>query len=113
MKKDMSKHQIAVIAGDGIGPEVVDWGVQILERAGGLFGFELAWTEFPWGCRYYRETGRMMPEDGIRRLAEVLGIENPLPHPASVRRDADHVTRPHIGYPCHRDPWSGQVRKCP
>lgn len=66
----MKKYKIAVIAGDGIGPEVIAEGVKVLEcvaRLEGGLAFELQY--FPWGCEYYKETGRMMPEDGIEQLS--------------------------------------------
>ena len=66
----MNIHKIAVIAGDGIGPEVIAEGVKVLnavaEKDGG-FCFEF--TYFPWGCEYYKQTGRMMAEDGIEQLS--------------------------------------------
>ena len=63
-------HRIAVVAGDGIGKEVVPEGQRVLEAAGRKFGFSLKWDEKPWSCEYYRKHGRMMPEDG---LAEIRG----------------------------------------
>ena len=65
----MSEHKIAVIAGDGIGPEVLTEGVKVLQEAARLDGsFSFEFTDFPWGCEYYLETGRMMPEDGMETL---------------------------------------------
>jgi tartrate dehydrogenase/decarboxylase/D-malate dehydrogenase len=61
----LRRHDIAVIPGDGIGLEVTPVGQELLEAAARRFGFELAWRHFPWGCRHYIETGRMMPEDGL------------------------------------------------
>ncbi len=62
-------NKVAVIAGDGIGPEVVGAGVQVLEAAAEIdASIELDFTEFPWGCEYYLEHGRMMPEDGLETL---------------------------------------------
>lgn len=64
-------YRIAVIPGDGIGTEVVPEGLRVLERlaerSDGNLAFEL--TSFPWGCQHYLETGRMMDEDGLDRLA--------------------------------------------
>ena len=68
--KPASAHRIAVIAGDGIGKEVVPEGQRVLEAAGRKFGFALEWDEKPWSCDYYAKHGRMMPEDG---LAEIRG----------------------------------------
>lgn len=65
----MITHKIAVIAGDGIGPEVIAEGVKALERVAALDGgFKFEFTYFPWGCEYYKETGRMMAEGGIEEL---------------------------------------------
>jgi len=62
--------RIAVIGGDGIGPEVVEAGVRVLEVATEVDGSSpLSFTRFPWGCEYYLEHGRMMPEDGLETLA--------------------------------------------
>src|SRR5919107_5232346 len=66
----MTVLEIGVIGGDGIGPEVVRAGMQVLEAAAGEEpSLELRFTEFPWGCEYYLEHGRMMPEDGLDTLA--------------------------------------------
>ena len=68
-------YQIAVIAGDGIGPEVIREGVRVLDEAARLDGgFRFEFTHFPWGCEYYRETGRMMPEDGMEQLSRFDAI---------------------------------------
>jgi tartrate dehydrogenase/decarboxylase / D-malate dehydrogenase len=62
------KYRIAVIAGDGIGTEVVPEGIRTCEAAGRRFGIEFDWTSLDWSCARYRETGRMMPEDAIEQL---------------------------------------------
>jgi len=65
-----SENRIAVIGGDGIGPEVVEAGIRVLEAATEGDGTSaLTFTRFPWGCEYYLEHGRMMPEDGLETLA--------------------------------------------
>ena len=57
----MQTYRIAVIPGDGIGPEVIREGVKALEAAAALDGgFRFEWTYFPWGCEYYLKNGRMM-----------------------------------------------------
>ena len=65
----MGEYRIAAIGGDGIGPEVVEAGVEVLnavaERDG---GFSLKVETFPWGGDYYRKHGVMMPEDGVETL---------------------------------------------
>ncbi|MEP3124908.1 MAG: isocitrate/isopropylmalate family dehydrogenase, partial [Nisaea sp.] len=65
----MKKYQIAAVPGDGIGPEVVDAGVEILESlASSSEEFELSFEHFPWGGDYYRKHGVMMPENGVDTL---------------------------------------------
>jgi tartrate dehydrogenase/decarboxylase/D-malate dehydrogenase len=61
-------YKVAVIAGDGIGREVVPEGMRVAEAAGRRFGFTLAWQQFDWSCERYAQTGRMMPEDGLQQL---------------------------------------------
>jgi tartrate dehydrogenase/decarboxylase / D-malate dehydrogenase len=61
-------HRIAVIAGDGVGIEVVEAGLRVLRAAAEGHGFELATDELPWGSSYYRQTGAMMPLDAIETL---------------------------------------------
>ncbi|HTV87606.1 MAG TPA: tartrate dehydrogenase [Stellaceae bacterium] len=61
-------YRVAVIAGDGIGREVVPQGIAVLEAAARRYGFTLEWREFDWSCETYLKTGRMMPQDGIAQL---------------------------------------------
>lgn len=71
----MNIHKIAVIAGDGIGPEVIDEGIKVLKEVARLDGnFDFEFTYFPWGCEYYKETGRMMAEDGMQQLEKFDAI---------------------------------------
>ena len=61
-------YRIAVIAGDGIGREVMPEGIAAMEAAARTYGFGLQWHEFDWSCERYVNLGRMMPEDGLDRL---------------------------------------------
>ena len=85
----MKTFHIAVIAGDGIGKEVVPEGIRVLEAAGKRFGFGFHWQAFDWSCETYFQTGKMMPEDGLQQLrpfdAIFLGAVG---HPSV----ADHVS---------------------
>ena len=66
----MTTHRIAVISGDGIGPEVMAEGVKVLKAAAAKAGtFAFQFDYFPWGCEYYLKTGRMMPADALKTLA--------------------------------------------
>ena len=63
-------NRIAVIGGDGIGSEVIEAGIRVLEATTEGDGAPpLSFTRFPWGCEYYLEHGRMMPEDALKTLA--------------------------------------------
>src|SRR5437867_2295238 len=64
-----STYKIAVIAGDGVGREVIPSGMCALEAAARGARVTLSFAEFPWGCEFYRKHGRMMDEDGFDRLA--------------------------------------------
>src|SRR5262245_3430043 len=65
----MAVHKIAVIGGDGIGPEVIDQAVRVAEAAARKFDrAELRWAQLPWSTAYYKKHGRMLPEDGWEQL---------------------------------------------
>jgi tartrate dehydrogenase/decarboxylase / D-malate dehydrogenase len=64
----LRKLKIAVIPGDGIGKEVLPEGMRVLEAAGARHGVGFLFEEFPWGCEYFAQAGRMMPEDGLERI---------------------------------------------
>lgn len=65
----MREYKVAVIAGDGIGPEVLAEGIKVLKKVAQLAGnFQVNFTEYPWGCEYYLKTGKMMEEDGLEKL---------------------------------------------
>ncbi len=66
----LPNYHIAVIAGDGIGTEVMPPAQRLLEAAGARYGFSFEWEELEWGCEYYARTGAMMPETGLAQLAE-------------------------------------------
>ncbi|PYQ97310.1 MAG: tartrate dehydrogenase [Acidobacteria bacterium] len=62
-------HTIGVIAGDGIGREVIPAGVAAIEKATRGGAVSVSFTELPWGCEYYLQHQRMMDEDGFDRLS--------------------------------------------
>jgi 3-isopropylmalate dehydrogenase len=65
---------IAVLAGDGIGPEVMAPALEILRRIEGRSGLEFRFTEAPAGANHYRETGKSMPESTVRLCEEADAI---------------------------------------
>jgi tartrate dehydrogenase/decarboxylase/D-malate dehydrogenase len=65
----MRRHRVAVIGGDGIGPEVIGAGCRVIQRAAVIDGgFAVDFTKFDWGSDHYRRHGAMMPPDGVERL---------------------------------------------
>jgi tartrate dehydrogenase/decarboxylase / D-malate dehydrogenase len=70
----MRAHKIAVIPGDGIGPEVIMAGLEVLYTCARRDGFELEVKRFDWGSNYYRKHGEMMPADGVEQLRSVDAI---------------------------------------
>jgi tartrate dehydrogenase/decarboxylase / D-malate dehydrogenase len=63
-------YTLSLVPGDGIGREVIPEGVRVLDALAAQQGFGLSYRELPYSCTYYREHGRMMPEDGIDRLSQ-------------------------------------------
>ena len=67
MKHD---HKIAVIAGDGIGPEVIEAAIPVLERAAAKHGFTLDFERLPYGADHYLSTKETLPEAAFRHLRD-------------------------------------------
>ena len=70
----MKTYSIALIPGDGIGKSVTDAAWRVIQLAAKRYDFTLEGTSFPWSCEYYRETGVMMPADGIEMLRKFDAI---------------------------------------
>src|SRR5699024_782518 len=71
----MKKINVAVIGGDGVGPEVVAEGVKVLKAIEEMnSNISFTFTYFPWGCEYYLKEGKMMPEDGLEKLKKFDAI---------------------------------------
>jgi tartrate dehydrogenase/decarboxylase/D-malate dehydrogenase len=69
------RYEIAVLAGDGIGKEVVPEGLRILELAGKKYGFELELRDLPFAsCDYYAKHKAMMPEDWKEQIGTSQAI---------------------------------------
>ena len=82
--------RIAVIPGDGIGPEVCAVALRVLAVVEGAEeGARLAYETFPWGSAHHLRTGRMMPADALETLADFDAI---LFGAVGSREIPDHVT---------------------
>ncbi len=68
----MSKYQIAVVRGDGIGPEVCDSAVQVVTQAAGASRFDL--VDLPAGAVHYQKTGTALPEETFQACAKADAI---------------------------------------
>lgn len=66
----MKRYRIAVVPGDGVGPEVVREGLKVMKAAQSVSScYSLEFAEFPWGSEYYLGTGAMMPSDAPSTLS--------------------------------------------
>jgi tartrate dehydrogenase/decarboxylase/D-malate dehydrogenase len=71
----MTAFRIAVIGGDGIGPEVIEHAIRVADRAARHDRASLDWNRLPWSTTFYKQTGHMMPPDGwdvLRRHDAIL-----------------------------------------
>lgn len=67
----MPRYEIAVVPGDGIGHDVTEQGVRVLDRLAELHGsLEFAYTQYPYSCQYYLQHGRMMDDDALDKLSQ-------------------------------------------
>lgn len=64
----MKSYNIAVIPGDGTGPEVIAEGIKVLNSASGRFGFNLNFKYFDFGGERYLRTGETLPDGAISEL---------------------------------------------
>jgi 3-isopropylmalate dehydrogenase len=63
-------HKIAVMGGDGTGPEVAAEGVKVLKAAAGKFDFNLELTDFDYGGDRYLKTGEVLPDNAVAELSK-------------------------------------------
>src|SRR5688500_11064674 len=71
----MKEYRIAVIPGDGIGNEVMEEGLKVLDKVSSLYGnVKFKYDHFDWGCEYYLKHGKMMDEKGLEILKKYDAI---------------------------------------
>ena len=63
-------HRVAVIPGDGIGPEVIEAAIPIIERAADAHGVTFTWERLPYGADHYLKTGETLPDGAFRKLRD-------------------------------------------
>ena len=62
------KYKIAVFLGDGVGPELVDEGIKIIEKAAELDKFEAEWIKYPHGAEHYLETKELLSDKTLKEI---------------------------------------------
>ena len=70
----MKTYPIAVIGGDGTGPEVVREGLKVLKAASSKFGFKLDFTDFDFGGERFLKTGEVLPDSAISDMKKFKAI---------------------------------------
>jgi len=65
---------IALIPGDGVGPEITEEAVRVLDAASKVYGFSVETETFDWSCDRYLDNGEMMPPDALETLADFDAI---------------------------------------
>ena len=66
----MTRYRVAVIAGDGIGPEVIEAAIPVLERAAVKHGFGLDLERLPYSADHFLKTKETLPEAALRHLRD-------------------------------------------
>lgn len=60
----MASSKIAVIGGDGIGPEVIEQTIRVADAALKKAGVTFTWNRLPWSSEFYKKTGNIVPPGG-------------------------------------------------
>jgi len=67
-------HRISIIRGDGIGPEVIEEGMKVLNAACESEGIKMEFREFPYSGEHYLKTGEILPESAIKEIKKTEAI---------------------------------------
>lgn len=70
----MKTYEIPVIAGDGIGPEIIAEAKKVLDSVSQRNGFGLDWMDLPYGTEHYLRTGELLPDKDLERLGRHRAI---------------------------------------
>jgi 3-isopropylmalate dehydrogenase len=66
----VKRYKVAVIGGDGIGPEVIEAALPVVERAAAKHGFACEWERLPYGADHYLKTGETLPQAAFEHLRD-------------------------------------------
>ena len=67
-------YNIALIPGDGIGPEIIREGKKVIEAASSQYGLEINWIEYPFGTEHYLKTGELLPDSALKEIKDMDAI---------------------------------------
>jgi 3-isopropylmalate dehydrogenase len=98
---------IAVLAGDGIGPEVMAPALEVLRKVEGKSGLKFRFTDAPAGANHYRETGKSMPDSTVRLCEEADAILLGACGLPSVRYPDNTEIMPQVELRFHFDLYAG------
>ncbi|HID44057.1 MAG TPA: isocitrate/isopropylmalate dehydrogenase family protein [Archaeoglobaceae archaeon] len=70
----MKKYKIAVIPGDGIGPEIIEEGKKVIDAVSEKENFEIEWIEYPFGADHYLETNELLSEEALKEMEKMDAI---------------------------------------
>lgn len=67
-------YNLALIPGDGIGPEIIREGKKVIEAASKIYGIEMNWIEYPFGAEHYLKTGELLPDSALKEIQDLDAI---------------------------------------
>ena len=67
-------YNIALIPGDGIGPEIIREGKKVVEAVSKIFAIDINWIEFPFGAEHYLRTGELLPDSALKEIEDMDAI---------------------------------------
>ena len=67
-------YNIALIPGDGIGPEIIREGKKVIEAASSKYGLEINWIEFTFGAENFLKTGELLPDSALKEIEDMDAI---------------------------------------
>jgi 3-isopropylmalate dehydrogenase len=67
-------YNLALIPGDGIGPEITREGKKVIDEAALKYGLEINWTEYPFGAEHYLKTGELLPDSALKEMEDMDAI---------------------------------------
>ena len=73
-KGEKRMYNIALIPGDGIGPEIIKEGKKVIDTASYRHGIKINWMEYPFGAEHYLKTGELLPDSALKEMEDMDAI---------------------------------------